>query len=57
MPFVDGQKFVDTAVEFSEGGMEVWGLFAEEGDKDGRIVVKGVRSHFVKELSKMLTGP
>ncbi len=57
LPLVDCGELVDVDVELGEGGVEVRGLFAEQGDKDGGIVVEGIRSHVVERFPKVLVGP
>ncbi len=57
MPLVDCGELVDVDVELGKGGVEVWGLFAEQGDTDGGIVVEGIRPYVVEGLSKVLVGP
>ncbi len=50
-------ELVDVGVELVEGGVEVRDLFAEEGKKDGGVVVEGIGPHLVKRLAKVLIGP
>ena len=57
LPVVHCGEFVDVAVELGEDGVKVRGLFAEQGDKDGGVVVEGIRPHVVEGLPKVLVGP
>ena len=57
LPLADCAELVDVAVELGKGSVEVRGLFAEQGDKDGGVVVEGIRSHVIKKLSKVFVGP
>lgn len=34
--------------------MEVRGLFAKEKDKDGYVIIEGIRLHFVKRLLEVI---
>ena len=57
MPLIDCGELVDVAVELGEGGVEVRGLFAEQKDKDGGVVVETLRLYVVERLPKVLVGP
>ena len=48
---------MNAAVEFGEGAVEMRGLFAKERDKDGRVIVEGIRLHFIKRYPKVFVGP
>ncbi len=57
LPLVDCGELVDVAVELGEGDVEVRGLFAQQGDKDGGVVVEGIRPYVVERLAKIFVGP
>ena len=57
LPLVDCEELVDVAVQLGEGNGEIGGLFAEQRNKNGSVVVEGIRSHIVEGLLKGLVGP
>ncbi len=57
MPLVHYEELVDIGVELGEGGVEIRDFPAEEGNKDGGVVVEGVGPYLVKRLAKVLIGP
>lgn len=57
MPFVESQKFVDKAINFGKCVIKVWGLFLQERNKDGCVIMEGLRLYLIKKLFKIFVGP
>ena len=57
LPLVQCGELIDVGVELGEGGVDVRDLPAEEGNKDGGVVVKGVGLYLVKRLAQVFIGP
>lgn len=57
MPFVDDGEFVDIAIELDKSGVEVRGIFAEQENMNGNVVMEGVGPQVVRRLFKVFVDP